>query len=95
MARERDDDEEADEGPRISRAQDDPQNPLLLDRQALHAERLQFLHPITHDAMEFRASLPDDLNQVLTALRAARDLRSPSPLDQGPTTPAAGPTDRG
>jgi 23S rRNA pseudouridine1911/1915/1917 synthase len=52
---------------------DDPLNPLLLDRQALHAERLQFLHPITRDAMEFHAPLPADIGRVLTALRAERN----------------------
>lgn len=38
-----------------------------LQRQALHAFRLAFEHPVTGEALEFRASLPDDLRQALVA----------------------------
>lgn len=32
-----------------------------ISRQALHSYRLQFLHPITHENMEFTAPLPEDM----------------------------------
>jgi 23S rRNA pseudouridine1911/1915/1917 synthase len=67
------DDEDEETGLPPAQEPDDPLNPLLLDRQALHAERLQFLHPITRDAMEFHAPLPADIGRVLTALRAERN----------------------
>jgi len=38
-----------------------------LQRQALHAFRLAFEHPVTGEALEFRAPLPDDLRQALAA----------------------------
>lgn len=66
------DEEDEEVGPLPVQIPDDPLNPLLLDRQALHAERLQFLHPITRDALEFQAPPPADLSRVLTALRAER-----------------------
>ncbi|MGC1175352.1 RluA family pseudouridine synthase [Polaromonas sp.] len=39
-----------------------------LGRQALHACRLAFTHPVTGDALEFRAPLPEDLAAALTRL---------------------------
>ncbi len=36
-----------------------------MDRQALHSHRLAFTHPITGDAMEFTAPLPEDMSAVL------------------------------
>lgn len=36
-----------------------------LHRQALHAFRLAFTHPVTGQAMEFRAPLPGDMQQAL------------------------------
>ena len=38
-----------------------------LERQALHAFRLAFVHPFTQVALEFRAPLPDDMAQALQA----------------------------
>jgi 23S rRNA pseudouridine1911/1915/1917 synthase len=38
-------------------------------RQALHARRLGFEHPVTHVAMEFEASVPGDLTDLLDILR--------------------------
>jgi 23S rRNA pseudouridine1911/1915/1917 synthase len=40
-------------------------------RQALHAERLILNHPRSGRRIEFVASLPDDLNELLRCLRAA------------------------
>ena len=36
-----------------------------ITRQALHSHRLKFTHPITGEAMEFTAPLPEDMQSVL------------------------------
>lgn len=36
-----------------------------MSRQALHSHRLQFIHPITGENMDFTAPLPEDMKQVL------------------------------
>lgn len=36
-----------------------------IGRQALHSRRLRFCHPITGEAMEFTAPLPEDMRRVL------------------------------
>lgn len=41
----------------------------LLDRQALHARRLEFSHPLTGARVAFEAPLPPDFQRVLVALR--------------------------
>lgn len=41
-------------------------------RQALHAERLGFVHPVTGEEVDFHADVPDDMLALLTALRAAQ-----------------------
>lgn len=38
-------------------------------RQALHAATLGFVHPVTQQAMSFEAPLPQDMQDLLTALR--------------------------
>ncbi|QEA38844.1 23S rRNA pseudouridine(1911/1915/1917) synthase RluD [Pistricoccus aurantiacus] len=38
-------------------------------RQALHARRLAFVHPASHEPVEWRAELPDDLLTLLDYLR--------------------------
>jgi len=43
---------------------------LGLTRQFLHAYKLKFQHPRTHEWMEFEAPLSEDLQQVLEKLRA-------------------------
>ena len=37
----------------------------VIRRQALHSHRLQFVHPITNEQMEFTAELPADMKQIL------------------------------
>ena len=39
-------------------------------RQALHAERLSFVHPISGEALSFSAERPADQEQLIVALRA-------------------------
>ncbi len=41
-----------------------------LKRQALHAYRLGFTHPLTGERLEFSSPLPDDMNGVLDYLRS-------------------------
>jgi 23S rRNA pseudouridine1911/1915/1917 synthase len=42
---------------------------VLLARQALHAHRLRFRHPVLDRTMELTAPLPDDFHRCLAALR--------------------------
>jgi 23S rRNA pseudouridine1911/1915/1917 synthase len=39
-------------------------------RQALHAERLEFIHPSTLEAVSWRAAPPADLSNLISALKA-------------------------
>lgn len=48
------------------------EDPLLIDRQALHAYKLRFRHPRCGEEMEFTAIPPTDFMQTLTALREHR-----------------------
>jgi 23S rRNA pseudouridine1911/1915/1917 synthase len=53
----------------------DPADDLvLLDRQALHARRLKFLHPEDGRTIEIEAPLPADMQEVLAELREYRIL---------------------
>lgn len=45
---------------------------VLLERQALHARRLRFIHPASGEALEIVAPIPADIAGVLEALRAWR-----------------------
>jgi len=38
-------------------------------RQALHARRLEFTHPVTGEEVAFEAPVPDDIEELLTTLR--------------------------
>ncbi len=42
----------------------------MLNRQALHARRLIFTHPMTDELMDLRAPMHDDFDQVLALLRS-------------------------
>jgi 23S rRNA pseudouridine1911/1915/1917 synthase len=46
--------------------------PIAFPRQALHAYRLAFRHPVDGRAMRFEAPLPDDFTKLLARLRAER-----------------------
>ncbi len=43
----------------------------LITRQALHAEKLALTHPDTREIMEWQVPLPDDMQQLIEALRVA------------------------
>jgi 23S rRNA pseudouridine1911/1915/1917 synthase len=45
---------------------------VLLERQALHARRLRFCHPISGEPLEIEAPLPADIAAVLNELRQFR-----------------------
>jgi 23S rRNA pseudouridine1911/1915/1917 synthase len=54
----------------------DPSNDeVLLSRQALHAWRLRFTHPVKRHLVEAEAPLPPDFQKMLAALRRQRALR--------------------
>jgi 23S rRNA pseudouridine1911/1915/1917 synthase len=45
---------------------------VLIDRQALHAQRLRFAHPRTGAEIDLSAELPEDMARTLEALRTHR-----------------------
>lgn len=45
-----------------------------LQRQALHAIKLSFIHPATGETMSFKTRLPDDLRVLLAALNFGEEL---------------------
>jgi 23S rRNA pseudouridine1911/1915/1917 synthase len=46
-------------------------------RQALHAERIGFRHPATHEPVEITAPIPEDLEKLLGAIEAAASTNRP------------------
>ena len=63
--------------PKITRGEirrDPADETVLLDRQALHARRLRFVHPATGEPIEVEAPLPADIAAVLAELRRYRRL---------------------
>lgn len=48
------------------------QDQILIERQALHALKLGFDHPVTGERMEFEAPLPEDFQRTLDAIRQHR-----------------------
>ncbi len=46
----------------------------LIDRQALHAHRLRFRHPLSGQDLELTAPLPEDMERTLQALRTHRGM---------------------
>ena len=51
--------------------------PIDFARQALHAGRLTVMHPATGRALTFEAPLPQDLKELIAALRADRFIERP------------------
>ena len=47
----------------------DEQEEKLIDRQALHASRLEFIHPVTGSPLGVEASMPKDLKRLLVYFR--------------------------
>jgi len=48
-------------------------------RQALHAEKLSFVHPVTGEALSFTAERPADQLALIEALRADLAEHGPDP----------------
>ena len=46
--------------------------PVEFGRQALHAHRLSFRHPIDGRLLTFEAPLPEDMKKLLARLRRSR-----------------------
>ncbi len=46
--------------------------PLLIDRQALHAYKLSFIHPISKELLEIEAPYPDDILAAIGAIDSQR-----------------------
>jgi 23S rRNA pseudouridine1911/1915/1917 synthase len=46
---------------------------LSLDRNFLHAVRLEFVHPATHERLQFDRPLPEDLQKLLKQLELAAE----------------------
>jgi 23S rRNA pseudouridine1911/1915/1917 synthase len=46
----------------------------IIERQALHAYRIGFSHPVYNKAMEFTAELPKDMHNLITTLRKIKAL---------------------
>ena len=44
----------------------------IIERQALHAHRIEFFHPIQSKKMEFQVDLPPDISSLVKALREIR-----------------------
>lgn len=48
----------------------------IIDRQALHAHRLEFFHPIHNKKMEFEVDMPADISALVSILRDVRPYRN-------------------
>ncbi len=57
----------------LKRGQADEQ--LILERQALHAHRIQFRHPESGELVELEATLPEDLKYAVDQIRELRPLK--------------------
>ena len=47
---------------------------LVINRQALHAYKIKFLHPVFNKTMEFTAEIPEDMLNLITILRKLNTL---------------------
>lgn len=59
------------------RSRESAEKPLL-ERHALHAASISFLHPVTREEMVFAAGLPEDMHNLLKALQLYRSPRRES-----------------
>ena len=46
----------------------------IIERQALHAYKIGFTHPVSNKAMEFTAEIPKDMHNLITTLRKIKTL---------------------
>lgn len=57
--------------------------PGFIDRQALHAERLRFCHPVSGNLIDITAPLPQDMQEMLSKLQSDRE-RPEHPVSSEP-----------
>lgn len=57
---------------RLRTLSDEEAGTVLIDRQALHAHRLRFQHPMTDQEIDLTAPLPADMERTIAALRQYR-----------------------
>jgi 23S rRNA pseudouridine1911/1915/1917 synthase len=62
---------------RFGRPRDEAREPEF-GRQALHAVRLGFTHPVTNRHVEFTAAMPDDMDRLLRLLRSGGATPAPA-----------------
>lgn len=55
-------------------AENEDPNTVLLGRQALHARKITFIHPVTEEKITVEAPLPEDMARVIDALKKYRAL---------------------
>lgn len=48
----------------------------IIERQALHAHRIEFFHPIQNKKMGFQVDLPEDISRLVQTLREIRPCRN-------------------
>ncbi len=48
----------------------------IIERQALHAHRIEFFHPIQNKKMEFQVDIPEDIALLVKTLREIRPYRN-------------------
>ena len=46
----------------------------IIERQALHAYKIGFIHPVTNETLEFTADIPEDMCRLITTLRKIKTL---------------------
>ena len=46
----------------------------IIERQALHAYKIGFVHPVTNEALKFTAEIPEDMCNLITTLRKIKTL---------------------
>ena len=59
-----------------SRNRQQTEQDILLDRQALHARRISFAHPVSGEPMEIAAPLAEDIEKTIEALKQFRPLKT-------------------
>ncbi|HHT9139088.1 MAG TPA: RluA family pseudouridine synthase [Candidatus Wunengus sp. YC60] len=54
----------------------EPEEVPIIERQALHAHRIEFFHPIQNRKMEFQVDMPEDISALVNTLREVRPYRN-------------------
>jgi 23S rRNA pseudouridine1911/1915/1917 synthase len=53
--------------------------PIPFKRQALHAWRLSFRHPVSNELMKFEAPIPDDMKKLISKLKRGQEFPTAAP----------------